>query len=166
MREKRKKHDFYPTPDSIIREVLVRLRWRYPKPWEPFNGDGRFSKQITEMLGVDPVVGDITTGQDFFAIKKALAPDIISNPPFKDIRNVIDHAFAIGVERMALVCSPTLFACKKGFDQFYRHRPSRFCHLSWREDYLGKGNPDRTLAVAFWEDPLNTKHTEFEVWEK
>ena len=68
----REKHDFYATPLTIVKEVLIRLRWRSPKPWEPFQGDGRFSKQITEMLGVDPVVGDITTGQDFFAIKKLL----------------------------------------------------------------------------------------------
>ena len=161
----REKHDFYPTPHSVVNEVLLRLRWRDVKPWEPFNGDGRFSERMKVMLGVNPVVGDITTGQDFFNIQKAEAPDIITNPPFKHIRGVIDHAFDIGVERMALVCSPTLFACKKGIDQFYRHRPSRFCHLSWREDYLGKGNPDRPLAVAFWEGPCS-QFTEFEVWER
>jgi len=108
--------------------------------------------------------GDIETGQDFFAVDHAPATTLITNPPFKHIRPFIDHAFGIGVQRMALICNERLWACGKGKSQFERHRPSRFINMSWREDYLGKGGaPDRALAVSIWDTP-HAETCRYEVW--
>ena len=71
-----------------------------------------------------------------------------------------------GVQKMALVCPERLWACKKGLDQWNRHRPSLWVNLSWREDYLNKGgSPDRALAVAVWDSPHSDK-CEYWIWGK
>lgn len=169
----RRKHDFYPTPNSIIDAILsnehVQLLPIEEGIWEPCDGDSR----ITEALmacGYDNISGiystDITDGQDFFDFKVCIAPTIITNPPFKYIRQFIDHAFDIGVKHMVLVCPERLWACKKGREQFNRHRPSVWANLDWREDYLGKGGaPDRALAIAIWNKPYS-RTCRYEIWSK
>lgn len=158
--------DFYPTPCSIIVSLLQNLNWRDVHPWEPCAGDGRFAKFIEDYYKVDVLSHDINTGHDFFEWNHAMRPDIITNPPFKYIRQFIDHAFQIGVKRMALVCPERMWACKKGYEQKQRHNPSRFINLTWREDYLNKGgSPDRALAISIWDCP-NSAHTSYEVWNK
>ena len=159
----RSPNDFYPTPHSIIWTAIRMLGWRNPQFWEPCAGDGRFADALDNAHGVRCLRHDIETGEDFFDWKYAQAPDIVTNPPFKMIRQFIDHAFAIGVQRMALVCPERLWACQKGFEQKQRHNPSRFINLAWREDYLGKGgSPDRALAISIWDEP-NAPSTTYQV---
>lgn len=160
----RNARDFYPTPASIINRLLSDLRWR-GSVWEPASGDGRLARALEER-GYDVVAGDVLTGQDFFAYSDAPAATLITNPPFRQIRQWIDHAFDIGVERMALVCGERLWACRKGSEQMQRHRPSRFINLDWREDYLNKGGaPDRALAISIWDRP-HSDITTYEVWSR
>ena len=162
----RRANDFYPTPLSIIDVLLQHLNWDKETPiWEPCEGDGRLVTALCDK-GYTVVSGDITTGDDFFASTRARSKHLITNPPFNQIRPFIDHAFNIGVQRMALVCPERLWACQKGSDQLQRHRPSTFVNMSWREDYLGKGGtPDRALAVSVWSSP-NSETTVFDVWNK
>ena len=159
-------NDFYPTPFSIIQKLLSQLNWPSGAlVWEPCEGDGRVADALLDH-GYRVVSGDITTGDDFFEVRQAKAKHLLTNPPFKQIRPFIDHAFAIGVEKMALVCPERLWACKKGSDQLQRHRPSEFINMDWREDYLGKGgSPDRALAVSIWDSPDNPS-TIYQVWSK
>ena len=106
------------------------------------------------------------TAQDFFVLKEVPCRQLMNNPPFKQIRLFIDHAFAIGDERLVLVCPERRWACMKGWQQFQRHKPARFLNLNWREDYLGKGgSPDRALAISIWESP-NVSRCQCEVWSK
>lgn len=135
--------------------------------WEPCAGDGRMV-EVQKVLGFNVISSDIQSGQDFFDYDKAPCKTLVTNPPFGMIRPFIDHAFKIGVTQMALVCPERLWACKKGREQFNRHRPSRFVNLDWREDYLqrGKGHsPDRALALSIWNTPHNNT-CEFEVWDR
>lgn len=162
----RRPHDAYPTPASIVAAMLEHwpLYWGGPI-WEPCGGCGILARELDDG-GFKVVVTDINSGNDFFGFKSPEATTIITNPPFKYIREFIDHAFAIGVERMMLVCPERLWACKKGAQQFERYQPSLWANLSWREDYLGKGgSPDRALAVAIWQQPCSAT-TRFEVWDK
>ena len=159
-------NDYYPTPHSIIDVLLDQIDW--PKGalvWEPCKGDGRVADALVNH-GYNVVTGDITDGDDFFDNTDAKAVRLLTNPPFKPIRQFIDHAFKIGVYQMALVCPERLWACKKGSEQLQRHRPSQFINMDWREDYLGKGGaPDRALAVSIWNKP-NSLSTKFDVWSK
>jgi hypothetical protein len=152
--------DRYLTPPSIVRLIVIEfLACISPIPdiWEPCAGDGRIADEISLIVSpgnLNIIQTDIEMGHDFFSYDRALAPNLITNPPFRHIRKFIDHAFHIGVEKMAIVSSERLWACKKGREQFERHRPSMFCMMDFREDYLNKGgSPDRALAVNIWERP-------------
>ena len=172
MTQSRRVNDFYPTPHSIVEALVNNLffisdqHFSDEQVWEPCCGDGRLSESLRAYFKKDVVVGDIATGQDFFKIQKAPPKVLITNPPFKNIRMFIDHAFAIGVDQMALVCPERLWACKKGHDQWQRHRPSIWANLNWREDYLQKGgSPDRALAIGIWEKP-HSDWCSYQVWDK
>ena len=161
----RRELDFYPTPLTIVEEIV--RRWVDPDMvvWEPCAGDGRLSRALGEK-GCTVVSSDITGGEDFFDYSEALTPIIVTNPPFRPIRKFIEHAFDIGVEKMALVCPERLWACRKGRQQFEKHRPSRWANMDWREDYLQKGGaPDRALAVAMW-DVSHSPECRYEIWSR
>jgi hypothetical protein len=133
--------------------------------WEPCSGDGRFSDAM-QKSGCSVISSDLSMGKNFFEYKHTLAPTLVTNPPFKHIRPFIAHAFDIGVKKMALVCPERLWACKKGREQFMRHRPTRFANMDWREDYLQKGgSPDRALAVTMWDTP-HSETCSYEVWTR
>lgn len=161
----RRPNDSYPTPSSIAIELVYR--WTLPTMtvWEPCAGEGHLSEVLKKR--VNKVIStDITRHEDFFEYTSPLAEIVVTNPPFKPIRSFIDHAFDIGVKKMALVCPERLWACRKGRDQFLRHRPSRWVNLDWREDYLQKNKaPDRALAIAIWEC-ANADACVYEVWTR
>ena len=163
--DERKKFDYYPTPQSIIDVVLNNIHWDVGEIWEPCAGDGRLVSAMRDR-GYRVVAEDIQSGQDFFEGEVAARPSLITNPPFRCIRQFIDHAFDIGVQRMALVTPERLWACGKGHEQWCRHRPSRFANLAWREDYLNKGgSPDRALAVSIWNAP-HSEATTYDIWQR
>ena len=158
-------NDFYPTPYSIAELLIKDVESMGTNIWEPCAGDGRLVNMMREK-GMTVYSGDICFGQNFFEYKEAKAPVLVTNPPFKDIRKFIDHAFKIGIEQMALIVPERIWASKVGMEQFNRHRPSKFINMSWREDYLGKGgSPDRALAASFWTSPC-ANQTTFDVWSK
>jgi hypothetical protein len=168
----RKANDFYPTPPAMVDTLVHQLRLWWGEPtgdqgepdiWEPCCGDDRLAEALRGQ-GYGVISTDISKGEDFFDYDKALSPVLCTNPPFKKIRQLIDRAFEIGVEQMALICPERLWACEKGRKQLERYRPSLWANLSFREDYLGKkGSPDRSLAIAIWDRPSSTR-THYEVW--
>lgn len=161
----RRENDLYPTPDSIIAEIVRRWKPRARRIWEPCYGDGRVAKALIQ-AGYGVAWGDITTGQDFFSYAAPFEPALCTNPPFDRVREFIDHAFAIGVQEMCLVLPERIWACGAGREQFERHRPAVWSNMDWREDYLGKGgSPDRALAVAIWDSPC-APTCSFDVWTR
>jgi hypothetical protein len=162
----RRENDFYPTPDSLIAEIVARWKPRSNVIWEPCAGDGRIAKALLE-AGFEIITGDITTGEDFFEVAPPpIDVALFTNPPFERVREFIDHAFAVGISEMCLVLPERIWASGIGRQQFERHRPSLWVNLDWREDYLGKGgSPDRALAVAIWDSPCATR-CDFEVWTR
>jgi hypothetical protein len=163
----RKPLDFYPTPMSIVEQIIERWSFEGQDVWEPCSGDGRIARFL-ESKNCKVISTDIQHNEkeNFFSYSETLAPVVITNPPFKYIRQFIDHAFNIGVEQMALVCPERLWSCKKGRLQFNYFKPTRWANMDWREDYLQKGgSPDRALAVAMWDAP-NSVNCNYEIWRK
>ena len=162
----RNSNDYYPTPHSFVDALVSKIPFsKKDVIWECCAGDYRLVRKL-RTHGYEVRATDLANGkhQDFFKYDYPLTKTIITNPPFKVIRNFIDHAFYIGIEQMILFCNERLFACQKGFEQWSRYRPSHFINLTWREDYLGKGgSPDRSMAIAIWDKPHSNK-TEYQIW--
>ena len=79
--------DFYPTPPEATEALLSRYEFN-KDIWEPACGDGAISNVLAEK-GHNVISTDLNnfgfgeTNVDFLMEQKALAPDVITNPPYK-----------------------------------------------------------------------------------
>ncbi|WP_143149167.1 hypothetical protein [Hyphomicrobium sp. CS1BSMeth3] len=79
--------EFYPTPPEATRALLGAEPFS-GKTWEPACGQGHIANVLLEhghqVIATDlaPCWGYGETGRDFLAESHALAPDIITNPPY------------------------------------------------------------------------------------
>jgi hypothetical protein len=102
----RPKDDFYPTP-RVGTTKLLEVESFSGSIWECACGDGSIGKVLSE-FGYDVVASDIEprgygVRLDFLRANKLLAPNIVTNPPFKYSQEFMEHAFSLGVEKMALL---------------------------------------------------------------
>lgn len=105
--EDREKDDFYPTPAPATLALLAKESFG-PNIWEPACGDGAISK-ILEAAGHNVVSTDLFDrgfGEariDFLMECQLLAPQIITNPPFKMAEQFVRHALDLGAEKVAMM---------------------------------------------------------------
>lgn len=100
----REKDDFYPTPAALVRPMLAMEKFD-GGVWECACGDGAISRwfprsQIYSTDLVDRGCGD--SGIDFLQQTKLIAPNIVTNPPFKLWRAFAEHAHALGARKTVL----------------------------------------------------------------
>lgn len=110
----REKDDFYPTPHPVTRALIARERFGAAEEvWEPACGDGAMCK-VLAAAGIKTIGTDLvdrgwgTPRVDFLLERKLLAPNIVTNPPFKHGEAFIRHALELGARKVALLL-PTLF---------------------------------------------------------
>lgn len=102
----REKDDFYPTPPEGT-EALLSVERFDGAIWEPACGDGAISK-VLAAHGYDVVSTDLvdrgfgTPRVDFLMESAALAPNIITNPPFKLSTQFMRHAHHLADEKVAI----------------------------------------------------------------
>jgi hypothetical protein len=105
--EDREKDDFYPTPPEATRALLARERFA-DTIWEPACGNGAISNVLKEH-GYNVVSTDLfnrgygESRVDFLMEQKLLAPDIVTNPPFKHAEEFLRKALDLGVGKVALL---------------------------------------------------------------
>lgn len=105
--EEREPDDFYPTP-PVGTTALLNLETFNGPIWECACGDGAITR-VLEAAGHQAVSTDLvdrgfgTPRVDFLLESRLLAPNIITNPPFKLAEAFLHHAFAIGAEKVALM---------------------------------------------------------------
>jgi hypothetical protein len=105
--EDREKDDFYPTPAPATRALLAKENFG-PKIWEPACGDGAISRVLTD-AGHEVVSTDLmdrgfgTPRVDFLNERKLLAPEIVTNPPFKMAEEFVRHALDLGASKVAMM---------------------------------------------------------------
>jgi hypothetical protein len=101
--------DFYPTPQEVT-EALLSVERFSSKVWECACGDGAISKVLIKH-GYNVVSTDIADyGYDgcsnnrlnFIDTPNVLAPQIITNPPFKLFTEFVRHAYYLDIEKFAL----------------------------------------------------------------
>ncbi|WP_428668073.1 hypothetical protein [Reyranella sp.] len=102
----REKDDFYPTPASLTR-ALVKLEQFDGPVWECACGDGAMSRILAEgniTFATDLVArGGYAGGVDFLLEQKLMAPNIVTNPPFKLWQQFANHALDLGAEKVVLL---------------------------------------------------------------
>ena len=103
----REKDDFYPTPRRGV-DALLAVEKFNGGIWECACGDGAISKPFIEG-GFDVVSTDLVdrgfgvAGVDFLMETSLLAPNIVTNPPFKLALPFAQKAVDLGAEKVAML---------------------------------------------------------------
>lgn len=100
-------NDFYPTPPEGTLGLL-KVETFDGDIWEPACGDGSMS-MVLESAGYNVISTDIEprgygTYGDFFLYSIPLAPNIVTNPPFRLVREFADRSLSLGCNKIALLC--------------------------------------------------------------
>lgn len=95
----RAEHDFYAT-EPLAADLICGVEKFEGGIWENCCGQGHLSKRFEE-LGYDVVSTDLvdrgygTGGVDFFECNKALAPNIVTNPPYSFVLEWVEHSLEL-----------------------------------------------------------------------
>lgn len=103
----REKDDWHPTPPEGTRALLSVEKFDGPI-WEPACGDGAISK-ILEEAGHRVISTDLvnrgygTPRVDFLMERVSLAPNIVTNPPFKYVEPFIAKALELSTQKVVML---------------------------------------------------------------
>lgn len=119
--------NYFPTPSSGTRALLEVERFDGPI-WEPACGEGHMSRAL-EAAGYEVVSTDLydrgygMAGRDFLAERVALAPNIVTNPPYcSSTLAFVAHAISLATGKTAMLLRLSwLEGQKRG--QFFRQCP-------------------------------------------
>lgn len=153
--ENRQANDFYATPPSVTRALLVAKSFG-PVIHEPACGNGAMA-MVMQLAGYSVISTDINPlgfgrRADFFDIKEPLAEDIVTNPPFKEAVRFIRHGLGtLKARRMALMLKSTFWHAKARAALFDEFRPAAIHPLLWRPDFLSQGRPTMEMMWVVWD---------------
>ena len=166
----REKDDFYPTPPEPTRALLKAEASRlsqFPSIWEAACGDGAMLSEIRaaghEAVGSDMVdrgCGGII--KSFYDFDAALAPAIITNPPFQECNSGKWNRHALqllDVAYMALLLPFNWPGAMSRGALWADHPPARVYLMRWRIDFTGKGAPPMLNAWFVWDGRCKPKDT-------
>lgn len=102
------KDHFYPTPPAGT-EALLRVEQFDGPIWEPACGEGHMSSVLEAhghtVVSTDLVDRGFGMGRvDFLMEQRLLAPNVVTNPPFKLGEQFARKAFDLGADKAALLC--------------------------------------------------------------
>lgn len=150
--------EFYPTAEGTTRAlipVLRRIGWPN-KVWENACGEGHISKQLIAE-GFEVFSTNLTDrgygriGVNFLSQHNALAPSIVTNPPFSLSDEFLVHAITVlGIEHIAMLLPNGIWHAKNRVELFHLHKPSLILPCTWRLDVTGAGAPTMNVAWYIW----------------
>lgn len=105
----REKDDFYPTPRALTIPMLTREAF-VGDIWESACGDGAIAREFVDLMarGDKVISTDLVFrgygrgGVDFLEQRELLAPNIVTNPPFKLWLRFARHAQQLGAAKVVL----------------------------------------------------------------
>ncbi len=177
----RRPDDFYPTPPECTVALLSVWDPGF-SVWEPMVGDGAIADVLCntetrdgEHAGHVVMATDIVDRgypmqvADFFTFRRVpmfgeLRSSIVTNPPFFLAHQIIEHAFDIGVTRMALLLKSTFWHAQRRHNLFVRHRPRWIFPLLWRPDFTGQGGATMDCSWVVWDGEAEV--TEYQPLER
>lgn len=142
--ENRQKDDFYPTPPVATRKLLSVEKFAGPI-WECACGDGAISRILTEN-GYEVISTDLVdrgfgqAGIDFMMEYRPIAPNIITNPPFKFAREFVDKALSLTTGKVAILARLAWLEGKSRKSLFETSPLSRVWVFSERVPMLRNGD--------------------------
>lgn len=92
----REENDYYATEPKAI-DLLVEQEVFNGVVWENACGEGHLSERLKH-FGITVISSDLInrgygqTGVDFFEIKEAYAPNIVTNPPYRYAKEWVEHS--------------------------------------------------------------------------
>lgn len=152
----RHEHDYYATDPKTIDELLAVEAFSGPI-WECCCGGGHLSKRL-EKNGYKVISTDMidrgygTGGVDFFAQNKLLAPNIITNPPYKYAKEAVEHSLELGAEKIAMFLKLTFLEGKARYKMFQKYPPKKVWVYSSRRQVAINGDPEmfkKSSAAAY-----------------
>lgn len=107
--------DLYPTPPPATQALLRNVRFD-GAIWECASGHGHISRELggagytvvsTDLRAVEYGYGEV---QDFLVLTRTLAPNIVTNPPYKLLKDFLRKAFELpGIDTVTfLIPLPTI----------------------------------------------------------
>tara|TARA_R100000700_G_scaffold32473_1_gene39861 strand:- start:2 stop:526 length:525 start_codon:yes stop_codon:yes gene_type:complete len=160
MSKKRQKDDFYPTPLVAVESLLDYENFE-GDIWEPACGDGAISQSVSMFHNVVSTdlndFGFGNSGIDFLMEQKLLAPNIITNPPYKLAQQFIQKAIDLGAKKHCwLLRLSFLEGQHRRISLFDYHKPARVLVFSqrltiWRGDEEPNGSGATAYAWFVWD---------------
>lgn len=148
--------DFHPTPPCAT-EALCDVERFIGAIWEPACGDGAISR-VLEARGYDVVSTDLVErgyGQsriDFLMEQRPMAPNIVTNPPFKNSEDFARQAVRLTTGKVAFLLR-LVWLAGKSRGEFFRTAPlARVWVFSGRLPMMHRGGyegPKSSSAIDF-----------------
>jgi hypothetical protein len=171
------KHDFYPSPDKLIRAYLAKyptLIDRHSTILEPCAGEGAISKPLIE-LRYKVEETDIMDGEEFDASKakywEGRSPDwIFTNPPFNLATPIIEHCLDRANIGVIMILRASYLEPCKDRRHLLNDRISRITYCNPRPKFRAdsKGSDSTTVVFIEWgKHSVNNVKLEYLVdWNK
>lgn len=160
--EGRQVNDVYDTPGEVTM-ALCAVETFIGAIHEGACGRGAMAK-VLESVGYKVIGTDLEPRgygfkADIFKLRRALAPNFVTNPPFAftepaklDAEDLINHVLAyLKPVKMALLLKATYWHAAGRQNLFNLTRPARVYPLTWRPDFLGKGRPTMECSWMVWD---------------
>lgn len=153
--------DHYPTPPEVTRLLLMAETFD-GGIWEPCAGDGSMSDVLKEKHEViattlNDGTGDVIGGRDFLKEIRLLAPNIVTNPPYRIANDVVGRALTLRPRKMAMLLNLKFLASEKRRRFIFSNAPpDRLIVISNRVSFYpvdwsgSRGTTTETYAWFVW----------------
>lgn len=158
--------DLYQTPPRAT-EALLRTETFTGTVWEPCAGYGAMSR-VLEAHGLHVLSSDIMDdaygqgGLDFLTATCSV-DNVVTNPPYRDAQQIIEHALGLVRGKAAFLLKLTFLESRKRRPFFEEHPPARVWVFSDRITMWPHGDPEPvnggTIAYGWfvWEAEAPTE---------
>jgi hypothetical protein len=154
--------DFYATDPAAI-DALMSVEQFNGAVWECACGKGHLSKRLEE-FGHKVISTDLfdrgygKSGVDFIS-SHLLANNVVTNPPFHQAQEFVEHAIGLGAEKTAMVLKITFLESVRRKKFFEKHPPRKVAVFSKRLQVAKNDEP------AMWNKSTAACYAWF-IWHK
>lgn len=156
----RQQHDFYPTPE-IGTSSLLDVEDFDGDIWECACGNGAMSRVLEKKYKVFSTdahdYGYGQCGVDFLQQGKLVAPNIVTNPPYRHAQKFIEHAISIGAKKHCWLLRLAFLEGQRRHSELFSKSPPSRVHVFrkrltiWRGDEAPRSTGTTAYAWFVWD---------------